>query len=368
MDGLLAYDSTDSENEDMGANSPSFTRQKEDKIPDNGVKTDCFDGQTEDDESLSQAGNTSYQSIAAQKRSKYNYSQFSSLQLPYNDHQRWIPTNLLPKANVNDINESSSLATNLKEIGPHLPKQNENDYCEMKRPAVGPMKHKDVEKDLNNAFKPRPYITSKTERDRLKQSGTSSGTALVGCVDRTSDKYIDKGMCGNSQKSTFQVRPYVSKREQERHTVNNSSATTVTLIGCANRHSDQHTDLHTDSTPTIVNKHPKRVLYHFNAHSKCVNHIKWNPSKQNVLASASMDHTIGIWDTQRNGLCLTRLMLHQAAVKDVKWTPCGTQLLSCGFDKCAKLIDVYTGKKNIIQCAASYRLLFMQCFWLCPCV
>jgi WD40 repeat protein len=56
-----------------------------------------------------------------------------------------------------------------------------------------------------------------------------------------------------------------------------------------------------------------------------------------------MDQTVAIWDTNRSGLCLSRLTYHEGAVKDVKWSPCGAQVLSCGYDKSARLVDIETG-------------------------
>ena len=56
-----------------------------------------------------------------------------------------------------------------------------------------------------------------------------------------------------------------------------------------------------------------------------------------------MDH-ICIWNVWSRDQKKARVLnYHNAAVNDVKWSPQGLFLLSCGYDCSSRLIDVETG-------------------------
>ena len=283
MDALMVYGSCDSSDEDV---TSAETLDNLVKLSDKNVKTDCQDGKN------------TLKSLGSQSHLDYGYSQFSSSVLPYNNHQNWIPSTLMNKLKKDTIISATNLA--VKEIGPQIPLDHENgsSICKetiLSRPKTGPIKHKSA---------------------------------------------------ADSRKTSFKVKPYVSKREREKLRQTDSKYVETTALSCVKDVDNITTDSGSDMS--VVNKPPKRILYSFNGHSKCVNCVRWNPSKPNLLASASMDHTVGIWDTDRRGACLNRLTLHEAAVKDVKWSTCGTKGLSCGFDKCAKLVDVETGSDTLL--------------------
>ncbi|KAI8013688.1 WD repeat-containing protein 25 [Camellia lanceoleosa] len=57
-----------------------------------------------------------------------------------------------------------------------------------------------------------------------------------------------------------------------------------------------------------------------------------------------MDHTICIWSVWCRVQKKARVLnYHNAAVKDVKWSPQGLFVISCGYDCSSKLIDVESG-------------------------
>lgn len=87
-----------------------------------------------------------------------------------------------------------------------------------------------------------------------------------------------------------------------------------------------------------------RLSIALNGHLKAVNAVHWSPTQSHLLASASMDHTVIIWNVWGKNLKKARVFnLHNAAVKDVKWSHKGLSILSCGYDNSSRLIDVEKG-------------------------
>ncbi|CAG8446843.1 5265_t:CDS:2 [Ambispora gerdemannii] len=88
---------------------------------------------------------------------------------------------------------------------------------------------------------------------------------------------------------------------------------------------------------------PKRQLFTLSKeHIKGVNAVKWCGEFGQVLASASMDGTVRIWDVFRSKECI-RVISHDGAVKDIQWNSEGKTILSCGYEKLVKLTDLETG-------------------------
>lgn len=89
---------------------------------------------------------------------------------------------------------------------------------------------------------------------------------------------------------------------------------------------------------------PQRMSVALNRHTKAVNAVHWSPSHAHLLASASMDHTICIWNVWSSDQKVARVLsFHNAAVKDVKWSQEGFFVLSCGYDASSRLVDVEKG-------------------------
>ena len=367
MDALLAYDSTDSEDEQPNTKStPGKEKEMDKKLNKSAIKTSP-ELQMEKIERPTTKNQDLSHNLLTQSNARYNYSQFNHSLISFNGNQRWIPSNLLPKTSINN----GTLDPEELQFGPQRSDENErhyasNNYIGTQTSAVGPVRRKEDVSDRKDCCKSRPYI-SKRERENVAYtySNLQTGNDLVGSTNSHDNKSSSSSVYSTfktSKTSNFQLRPYIPKRERERvlqntipstenslvvseyKTANSSAEITDAIAICNDKCNDESIESKPDSSLAIVNKPPKRVLYQFNGHSKCVNGIRWSPVKHDILASASMDSTIGLWDTRRNGLCLSRLSVHQAAVKDVKWASCGTQLLSCGFDKSAKLVDVETGK------------------------
>lgn len=63
-----------------------------------------------------------------------------------------------------------------------------------------------------------------------------------------------------------------------------------------------------------------------------------------ILASAGMDQTVHVWNVWNRGQKKARVFrYHNAAVKDVRWSPQSLSLLSCGYDCTSRLVDVERG-------------------------
>ena len=158
------------------------------------------------------------------------------------------------------------------------------------------------------------------------------------------------------------MKPYVSKREREKLTLENALITASTIsanhqleeIGCHNSlgRVALKSELKTDTTSfkttctDLQCRPPKKLHINLEGHSQGVNCVRWNPVKSNLLISASMDHVVCVWDTHKSGVCAQRFTRHSEAVKDSRWSLCGTQVLTCGYDKTARLFNLETGRDN----------------------
>ncbi|XP_008788412.2 WD repeat-containing protein 25 isoform X1 [Phoenix dactylifera] len=91
-------------------------------------------------------------------------------------------------------------------------------------------------------------------------------------------------------------------------------------------------------------KVPDRLSVALHGHTKAVNSVQWSQSHGHLLASAGMDHTVHVWNVWRRNQQKARVFkFHDAAVKNVRWSPQGLSLLSCGYDCSSRLVDVEKG-------------------------
>ncbi|XP_006813660.1 uncharacterized protein LOC102804077 [Saccoglossus kowalevskii] len=157
--------------------------------------------------------------------------------------------------------------------------------------------------------------------------------------------------------ANFELKPYVPKRFQDSGEQNNGKAVDVGTTDNAREKNDADTLLPslTLKTPIVViaainegvvDRLPVKQAINLAGHTSAVNHIKWNVSQySHLLASASMDKKVKIWDVITDKKCVQTLSFHTAGIKDISWNHSGKQLISCGFDKNARLCDVETGQE-----------------------
>uniref|UniRef100_A0A8B9XL21 F-box-like/WD repeat-containing protein TBL1XR1 n=1 Tax=Bos mutus grunniens TaxID=30521 RepID=A0A8B9XL21_BOSMU len=99
-----------------------------------------------------------------------------------------------------------------------------------------------------------------------------------------------------------------------------------------------------DMTLKIWSMKQDTCVHDLQAHSKEIYTIKWsptgpatsNPNSSIMLASASFDSTVRLWDVER-GVCLHTLTKHQEPVYSVAFSPDGKYLASGSFDKCVHI-------------------------------
>ena len=120
-------------------------------------------------------------------------------------------------------------------------------------------------------------------------------------------------------------------------------------ISCFNVHKRIAPYLNEGWTGTSIPKKSESLQ----GHSGAINNIKWCSSQySHLLLTCSMDATVKIWNvftTSTSDKCVQVFPQHSKAVKDAVWTTDGKNVLSCGYDKTVRLLDVVKGSFSVLN-------------------
>lgn len=108
-------------------------------------------------------------------------------------------------------------------------------------------------------------------------------------------------------------------------------------------------------------------VHDLQAHNKEIYTIKWsptgpgtnNPNMNLILASASFDSTVRLWDVER-GLCIHTLTKHTEPVYSVAFSPDGKYLASGSFDKCVHIWSTQVNDSSFFFTIFFYRKFFFS--------
>ena len=234
----------------------------------------------------------------------------------------------------------------------HSDSHSDSDRCTRFRKCESP-----VQQDKSNWRTLLEPGTFQSRRERTVTSGVCAGSRSI----RT-EPVCAKRASQSSNSAAIKVRGYVSKRKRDQIEQNQSKL-------LCNKHKETEGTrslvslaMTVDSNEMVLNRvtaeeerkkeitvsrPPKKLHVQLERHTKGVNCIRWNPVVPNLLLSASMDQSVCVWDALAKKDCVLQLTSHDGAVKDARWSSCGSYLLSCGYDKMVRISDINTGKQTI---------------------
>ena len=79
-------------------------------------------------------------------------------------------------------------------------------------------------------------------------------------------------------------------------------------------------------------------------HLRKVNFALFHPTAENVIATASADHTVKLWDAGVGGAEKVTLEGHVELVQDIKWSYDGSTLATSSKDKLMRLMTLVSQK------------------------
>lgn len=104
---------------------------------------------------------------------------------------------------------------------------------------------------------------------------------------------------------------------------------------------DTPSDLKID--PNSVAYIPKKCKQTLAGHTKGVQCVKFHKDGH-LMLSASLDHTVKIWDAVGTKKCIQTYIGHTNSVRDICWSMDCTSFLSCSYDRLIRHWDTETGK------------------------
>ncbi|XP_070571101.1 WD repeat-containing protein 25-like isoform X2 [Ptychodera flava] len=210
--------------------------------------------------------------------------------------------------------------------------------------------------ETQSAGEPRPFRISRVTDNRkcFHESGQATHTTRTQFSLQTrhdlQPAISNFGQNVHQQNPVPILQPYTSKRRKTQGGQQDYSQNYHTTV----ESNDVDLDRRIQPTPTELqlNKKsyriPQKRMYTFTEHSSAINRIRWNNSQDShLLASASMDRSVRIWDPIASKKCVQTFLYHGKGIRDVQWSQSGDHVLSCGYDKTARLCHIETGKEVV---------------------
>ncbi|GAB1608184.1 WD repeat-containing protein 25-like [Argonauta hians] len=177
----------------------------------------------------------------------------------------------------------------------------------------------------------------------------------------------------NLIQESFDTKAYTSKKQKLNKTTENQEVTVGNLPKTENPEKNKRKIffVHGKIAPHQANMHhaqnqiAKKRETSMQAHSGAINRIQWCiPQYSHLLLSAADDSQVKIWNMwSQFDPCVQIFRNHSKCVKDAKWSSCGRQVLTCGYDRTAVISDVETGcalqvlpHQHIVPCASYHPL------------
>nr|CAD1831043.1 unnamed protein product [Ananas comosus var. bracteatus] len=92
-----------------------------------------------------------------------------------------------------------------------------------------------------------------------------------------------------------------------------------------------------------------RIKYKKDSHRDAILDLSWNKKERNLLASASADNCVKIWNVI-TGKCTDTLSHHDGKVQAVEWNLCSPEvLLSGSFDQSVVMVDIRSSEHSCIK-------------------
>lgn len=157
--------------------------------------------------------------------------------------------------------------------------------------------------------------SSEDEEEVSKKSNVDLRTAKIDSA--ATQTKLDLPSPRASHTNMTQTIGYVSKRKRQR----NATTGCDTVL--------ENSDVSSNLSCALIRPPGICKRTQWKGHSKAVMNIQWHPTHANLLASASLDGTVKIWD---GGCVVAQHGLHSGPVRCAQWTS-PTSMISGGYDK-----------------------------------
>ena len=189
-----------------------------------------------------------------------------------------------------------------------------------------------VAHDISRTAHPR--IDQKTPKTTMSNKIKHHNGSVCGTVEDNNDNV-----------NVVAIQGYHAKRIKTVATVANSEKPSTSDGQMKRPCYLVHTKIATNLLGKSTNRVPRTKMKTIETHGGIINRIEWcAPQFSHLLLSVSMDRCVKIWDVFSSSMTSVRNhKCHSKAVKCATWSKNGRHILSCSYDKTAKVCDVETG-------------------------